>query len=476
MKKIHTHLMILCALILGTLLPSTSQACHAGGLTLTSVTDLGAGQYQISMTFSAGAGRSATAYGAGQNTGTYGFVVSGATVVSYPATLVSPNTAAIFDAYLQDDTVLVYDNSSEWWACIDYACGPISVVEKDITIVTNGLPNSIVCLGLEGGGNPYAGCQGAEVTVYPSCVGFSTSASADLTLYPGSPSQSCATISASHVGYAGTVSYLWSTGANTTSINVCPSVTTTYDVTITTDQGCSKVESVVVTAIPCSNLIANAGTDKTVYPAYTPQACTNLTASATGGSGSYSYLWSTGATTSTINVCPAANTTYTVTVTDLVRGCVSTDQVLVTSKNISCAANKVSLCFGGRTRCISVSQVPNYLAAGATLGACGSAKAEEEVEGVSAEAAIENVLESSLEVGPNPADDHARIFVSLDTDAQVKIALYDINGREVKTIVNGLQDAGSFDTDLDVSDLSPGLYILRMQQGDQTLTRKLTIQ
>ena len=95
---------------------------------------------------------------------------------------------------------------------------------------------------------------------------------------------------------------------------------------------------------------------------------------------------------------------------------------------------------------------------------------------MSAEAAIENVLETSLEVGPNPADDHARIFVSLDADAQVKIALYDINGREVKTIVNGLQDAGSFDTDLDVSDLSPGLYIIRMQQGDQTLTRKLTIQ
>ena len=47
-----------------------------------------------------------------------------------------------------------------------------------------------------------------------------------------------------------------------------------------------------------------------------------LTANVTGGSGNYTYLWSTGATTSTISVTAAA--TYTVTVTDTTSTC--TDQ------------------------------------------------------------------------------------------------------------------------------------------------------
>lgn len=471
MKKIHQTLMILCALMLGTCLPSTMQACHSGGLTLNGVTDLGSGQYQIDMTFACGAGRTASALGADQNTATYGFILSGATLVGYPATLTSPNTNAIYTAYLDaGDSVLVYDNSTEWWACVNNGCGPITTVEKSISIVTQGLPNSILCLGMEGGGNPYAGCQGEEVTVYPKCLGFTTSASADVTIYPGSTSQSCTTISASHAGSTGTVAYLWSTGATTTSINVCPSATTTYTVSISNDIGCTLIEEVVVTAIPCSNLIANAGADKNVYPAYTPNACTNVTASASGGSGNYSYLWSTGATTTTINVCPSATTTYTVTVTDNVRGCVSTDQVVVNVKNISCASGKVNVCLAGRTRCILTSQVPTYLSAGATLGACGSGKTD--FDGLGAEAA----LETSLDAGPNPADDHTRLIVTLDAAAHVKLSLYDINGREVKTILNTQHDAGTFDTDVDVSDLAPGLYIIRMQHGDQALTRKLTVQ
>jgi hypothetical protein len=472
MKKIHNYLLMLCALILGALTPTATQACHSGGLTLNNVTNLGSGQYQINMTFACGAGRSSTAYGAGQNTGTFGFILSGATLVSYPAAMNSPLTNAEYTAYTEvGDSILVYDSGIDWWACIDYSCGPISTVEQSITIVTQGLPDAIVCLGLEGAGNPAAGCQGEEVTVHPKCLGMSITASADLTLYPGSPSLSCATISASASGSTGTTSYLWSTGETTQSINVCPSATTTYNVSVSNDIGCTLVESVVVTAIPCSNLIANAGADKNVFPAYTPAACTNLTASASGGSGSYSYLWSTGATTPTINVCPSANTTYTVTITDNVRGCVSTDQAAVAVKNISCGTNKVNVCWGGRTRCIATSQVPTYLGWGATLGACGSAKSAQE-DGLSAESAFE----TSLEAAPNPAGEHTRLIVSLESAAQVKISLYDINGREVKAIMNTQHEAGTFDTDLDVSDLAPGLYIIRMQSGDNAVTRKLTVQ
>lgn len=60
---------------------------------------------------------------------------------------------------------------------------------------------------------------------------------------------------------------------------------------------------------------ASAGSDQTVYLSGSP-SCATLSGSATGGTGSYSYKWSTGASTSSISVCPTVNTTYTLRVTD----------------------------------------------------------------------------------------------------------------------------------------------------------------
>ena len=55
---------------------------------------------------------------------------------------------------------------------------------------------------------------------------------------------------------------------------------------------------------------------------------TTLTATGTGGTAPYSYLWSNGATTATNTVSPTANITYTVTVTDAL-GNTDTDDVPV---------------------------------------------------------------------------------------------------------------------------------------------------
>jgi subtilisin-like proprotein convertase family protein len=68
------------------------------------------------------------------------------------------------------------------------------------------------------------------------------------------------------------------------------------------------------------NVNANAGADATI--------CTgaSTTLAASGGA---TYLWSTGATSSSISVSPVATTTYTVTVTDPVCG-TDTDEVVIT--------------------------------------------------------------------------------------------------------------------------------------------------
>ncbi len=132
-------------------------------------------------------------------------------------------------------------------------------------------------------------------------------------------------------------SYQWNTGATTQSIEVSPNTTTTYSVEVF-NNGCSDTDQVVVFVndVP----IANAGDDVVLNEGES----TLLTA--TGGD---SYLWSTGATTSSITVSPDSDTTYTVTVT--LNGCESTDQVTVfinASVNAD-AGEDVIICLGSST-------------------------------------------------------------------------------------------------------------------------------
>jgi YVTN family beta-propeller protein len=118
----------------------------------------------------------------------------------------------------------------------------------------------------------------------------------------------------------GGTNYLWSTGATTATINVSPTITTTYAVTST--NGSTAIDEVIVSADKTAP-IANAGADTSV-----DCTVTSATLTATGG---VSYLWNNGATTASINVSPTITTTYNVTVTGL-NGCKASDDVIVAFK------------------------------------------------------------------------------------------------------------------------------------------------
>jgi hypothetical protein len=122
---------------------------------------------------------------------------------------------------------------------------------------------------------------------------------------------------------SGGANYLWSTGATTASINVSPTVTTTY--TVTSTNGSTAIDEVIVSADKTAP-IANAGADTSVGC-----AITSTTLTATGG---ISYLWNNGATTASINVSPTITTTYSVTVAGA-NGCKASDNVIVVFKPCS---------------------------------------------------------------------------------------------------------------------------------------------
>jgi hypothetical protein len=56
----------------------------------------------------------------------------------------------------------------------------------------------------------------------------------------------------------------------------------------------------------------------------------------------------------------------------------------------------------------------------------------------------------------------------------VTVRLYDVLGRQVRTVVQGEQ-SGRHERRVDLSDLSSGVYFLRLKAGGQTRTQKLTV-
>ena len=103
--------------------------------------------------------------------------------------------------------------------------------------------------------------------------------------------------------------YAWSTGGTTKIITgLCAG---TYTVTVTDKNGCTAICQTTIVGNCCNITLTPSGTDNNNCD---PQCNGTLGVAAAGGSGSYKYLWSIGATTANINsLCEGS---YTVTVTD----------------------------------------------------------------------------------------------------------------------------------------------------------------
>jgi hypothetical protein len=75
---------------------------------------------------------------------------------------------------------------------------------------------------------------------------------------------------------------------------------------------------------------------------------------------------------------------------------------------------------------------------------------------------------------PNPATGSATIAFDLPEDVEVTLAVYDINGRKIATVVNETLPAGEHEPK--VSGLSPGVYVYRLEAGEFSAARKMVVQ
>ncbi len=80
-----------------------------------------------------------------------------------------------------------------------------------------------------------------------------------------------------------------------------------------------------------------------------------------------------------------------------------------------------------------------------------------------------------LENYPNPFNPSTTIRYQVKSRGHISIIVYDILGREVSHIVEGVQDAGIHEIRFDGSNLASGVYLYRLQTAEVTQTKKMVL-
>ncbi|MFO7447359.1 MAG: DUF5107 domain-containing protein [Ignavibacteriaceae bacterium] len=76
---------------------------------------------------------------------------------------------------------------------------------------------------------------------------------------------------------------------------------------------------------------------------------------------------------------------------------------------------------------------------------------------------------------PNPFNSSTKIHYKMGSRQFVTIKVYDLLGKEIRTLVNEHKPAGNYEIELDAAGMSSGTYFYRIQTGGFSSTRKLVL-
>lgn len=198
----------------------------------------------------------------------------------------------------------------------------------------------------------------------------------------------------------------------------------------------------------------------TLYHGYGPTSL-SLNAIAQGGTGIYSYLWSTGETSSSINVSSAG--TFTVTITDE-QGCSSQASIVINVLDVSCGNknDKVMICHNGVDLCVASSAVQAHLDHGCKLGSC---------------AAISERQGATVEVlaYPNPTTGEFAVQLSGYKSSKASIVITNIVGQLVMQKEVSLVD-GKQVVSCNLTNHARGIYLLKVLSADGENNLKIVLE
>ena len=278
---------------------------------------------------------------------------------------------------------------------------------------------------------------------------------------------------------------LWSNLATTATITVATSGA--YSVVVTDVNGCSATSNTInvnVSNSPIPTITATA-----------TAACSGDTVVLTS-SNATTYLWSTGATTASINV--TSTTTATVTTTNLnacdgvglsqgvtvtftasptANGAFTTNGNVVSFTNTSTGASAYSWDFGDQSNSSAMAPSHAYVGNGVyvvTLTAINGSCTDVITFDVTLSVGIDELTGlSNVTIYPNPANDVLNIDYNKNGDDAIEISIIDQFGRVI-TSINGLSNGFNHNT-MNVSNLGSGVYYVRFTTNGFSKSERLVI-
>lgn len=76
---------------------------------------------------------------------------------------------------------------------------------------------------------------------------------------------------------------------------------------------------------------------------------------------------------------------------------------------------------------------------------------------------------------PNPFNSATVIRYELKVKSDVRLSVFDINGREIKTLISGHQSAGIYHVPFHVVGLTSGIYCYKIEAGQFVQTKKMLL-
>jgi hypothetical protein len=86
------------------------------------------------------------------------------------------------------------------------------------------------------------------------------------------------------------------------------------------------------------------------------------------------------------------------------------------------------------------------------------------------------IFQGNFMIYPNPAQDQATIQFTLLQSSHVYIKVYDVSGKEIKTLLDAELQQGDHSLQLNTTQFSKGIYFVKMISDDGIENQKLIVQ
>lgn len=76
---------------------------------------------------------------------------------------------------------------------------------------------------------------------------------------------------------------------------------------------------------------------------------------------------------------------------------------------------------------------------------------------------------------PNPSVDRATVSFTVPAGGQARVSVFDVQGREVAVLVDGVIEAGRHDAVFHTTRLAAGVYVIRLQTSGEVVTQRMVV-